>query len=234
MRARLILLLALLAFPFALQLSGAVDFFNLQWLKDNQQQFSSFMAERPLSTAATFILVYTIVCALPLPAVALLTVAAGMLFGFTKGLVVVSFASAIGATLAFWLSRYIGQTAVHRLFGRRLGVVDLELERAGFLYATSLRLVPGVPFFVANIALGLSTMRTGAFYLSTQLGMLIMLSLLVNAGHNLSRVNSLDDILSPQLMLALGLMAVVPLSVRLVSRQLASRRANGAHESSKS
>ena len=219
MKVRLFLLIVIIALPVGLQLSGVVDFFDLEYLKQNEAALQDYRQQHPLTVLGIFVSVYTVVCALPIPAVAFLTLAAGMLFGFLNGLAVVSFSSAIGATFAFWLARYLGQEFVHKMLGKKITGIDRELDNAGFIYATSLRLIPGIPFFVINTALGLTTIKTATFYLSTQIGMLLMLGILVNAGNNLGRVTSLEDALSMEVIISLALLALVPLSIRLFARK---------------
>lgn len=210
----------MLALPVGLQITGIVDFLNLDYLKRNEEAFQNYRQQHPLTVLGIFIAVYTMVCALPIPAVAFLTLAAGMLFGFANGLLIVSFSSAIGATFAFWLARYLGQEFVHKMLGKKITGVDRELDNAGFIYATSLRLIPGIPFFIINTALGLTTIRTVTFYLSTQIGMLLMLGILVNAGNNLGKITSLEDALSMDVIASMALLALVPLSIRLISRRI--------------
>jgi len=217
MKIRIFLLIVLIALPVGLQTAGIIDFFNLEYLKQNEAALQNYRLQHPLTVLGVFVTVYTVVCALPIPAVAILTLAAGMLFGFIDGLVVVSFSSAVGATLAFWLARYLGQEFVHKVLGKKITGVDRELDNAGFIYATSLRLIPGIPFFVINTALGLTTIKTVTFYLSTQVGMLLMLGILVNAGNNLGKITSLKDALSVEVLISLALLAFVPLSIRLIA-----------------
>lgn len=219
MRFRLFVLIAIVALPVGLQVSGLVDFFDLEYLKLHEATLLRYRQQHPLAILSMFVLVYTVVCALPIPAVAILTVAAGMLFGFMNGLVIVSFSSTVGATLAFLLARYLGQDFVHRALGKKIAVVDQELSSAGFLYATSLRLIPGVPFFVINTALGLTAIRTPTFYVSTQVGMLVMLGILVNAGDHLGKIGSLDDALRPEVLVSLALVALVPVSIRALAKK---------------
>lgn len=217
MKFRLFLLIVLIALPVGLQTTGIIDFFNLEYLKQNEAALQNYRLQHPLTVLGIFVSVYTVVCALPVPAVAILTLAAGMLFGFVNGLLVVSFSSAIGATLAFWLARYLGQDFVHKILGKKITGIDRELDHAGFIYATSLRLIPGIPFFVINTALGLTTIKTVTFYVSTQVGMLLMLGILVNAGNNLGKITSLKDALSLEVVISLALLAFVPLSIRLIA-----------------
>jgi uncharacterized membrane protein YdjX (TVP38/TMEM64 family) len=219
MKNRVFLLIFIIALPVGLQVSGVVDFFNLEYLKQNEAAWQNYRQQHPLAVLGIFVSVYTVVCALPIPAVAFLTLAAGMLFGFLNGLLVVSFSSAIGATFAFWLARYLGQEFVHKMLGKKITGIDRELDNAGFIYAASLRLIPGIPFFVINTALGLSTIKTATFYLSTQIGMLLMLGILVNAGDNLGRIATLEDALNVRVVASLTLLALVPLSIRLISRR---------------
>ena len=220
MNIKLFLLLAIIAVPIGLHFSGIVDFFSFQYLQENKNQLLGFAQSHPYMILALFIPVYITVCALPVPAVALLTVAAGALFGFAQGLVIVSFSSTIGATIAFKMSRYLGQNSVHSLLGNRIKNVDAEFENAGFLYATSMRLLPGIPFFITNAILGLTTIKSSTFYISTQIGMLIMLSILVNAGNNLAKIESLEDVLSPAMMMSLAILALFPVVVRQIAKRI--------------
>ena len=220
MNTKFFLLIAIIAVPIGLHFSGIVDFFSFQYLQENKTQLLTYAQNHPYVILALFIPLYITVCALPVPAVALLTVAAGALFGFAQGLVIVSFSSTIGATIAFKMSRYLGQNSVHSLLGNRIKNVDAEFENAGFLYATSMRLLPGIPFFITNAILGLTTIKSSTFYISTQIGMLIMLSILVNAGNNLAKIESLEDVLSPAMMMSLAILALFPVVVRQIAKRI--------------
>jgi uncharacterized membrane protein YdjX (TVP38/TMEM64 family) len=126
-----------------------------------------------------------------------MTLAGGALFGFWPALVVVSFASTIGATLAFWVSRFLLRDSVQARFGDRLRAVNQGIAREGAFYLFSLRLVPIFPFFVINLVMGLTPMRTVTFCWVSQVGMLPGTAVYVNAGTQLGRINSLAGILAP-------------------------------------
>jgi uncharacterized membrane protein YdjX (TVP38/TMEM64 family) len=126
-----------------------------------------------------------------------MTLAGGALFGFWPALVVVSFASTIGATLAFWVSRFLLRDSVQARFGDRLRAVNAGIEKEGAFYLFSLRLVPIFPFFVINLVMGLTPMRTVTFCWVSQVGMLPGTAVYVNAGTQLGRIESLAGILAP-------------------------------------
>ena len=136
---------------------------------------------------AAFFAVYVAVTALSLPGAAIMTLAGGALFGLVIGTLIVSFASSIGATLAFLVSRYILRDSVRKRFGTRLAEIDEGLERDGAFYLVTLRLVPLLPFFVINLVAGLTRMKVGVFYLASQIGMLAGTVVFVNAGTQLAR-----------------------------------------------
>ncbi len=171
-----------------------------------------------------YFLLYVAFAALSLPAAALLTLAGGALFGLLEGTVLVSFASSIGATLAFLGSRFVFRDSVQRRFGQRLRAVDEGMRREGALYLFTLRLVPVLPFFVINLLMGLTRLPVRTFYLVSQLGMLAATLVYVNAGTQLANVHSLAGILSPRLLGSFALLGVFPLGARWVVGRLRARR----------
>lgn len=161
-----------------------------------------------------FFLTYVSVTALSLPAATVLSLLGGALFGRWLGTGVVSLASTLGATLAFLLSRYLLRDWVQARFGGRLGPINQGVERDGAYYLLTLRLVPVVPFFLINLGLGLTRMRAGTFALVSWLGMLPATFLYVNAGTALATLDKPANILSPQVLISLALLGVVPLAIR--------------------
>jgi pyruvate/2-oxoglutarate dehydrogenase complex dihydrolipoamide dehydrogenase (E3) component/uncharacterized membrane protein YdjX (TVP38/TMEM64 family) len=181
--------------------------------------------ERPASAVAGFFLVYVAVTALSLPGAAIMTLAAGAIFGLGRGTLIVSFASAIGASLAFLSSRYLLRGCVKSRFGRRVEAIDRGIARDGAFYLLTLRLIPAFPFFLINLAMGLTAMRLVTFYLVSQAGMLPGTIVYVNAGTQLARIESTGDILSPALIGSFVLLGLFPLLAKWLVGRLRRRRA---------
>jgi uncharacterized membrane protein YdjX (TVP38/TMEM64 family) len=169
-------------------------------------------------------LVYVAVTALSLPGAAVLTLAGGGLFGFLVGLVVVSFASSIGATLACLVSRFLLREWVQNKFGDKLHSINKGIEEEGAFYLFSLRLVPIFPFFVINLVMGLTSMRLVTFYWVSQLGMLAGTMVYVNAGKELAKIESLSGILSPGLIISFVILGLFPLTVKKLLAWYKARR----------
>lgn len=199
---------ALIAVFFAL---GFGEYLALDHLKAKQQTFEEFHAYNRALTLGAYVLLYIGVTALSLPGAAVLTLAAGALFGFLPALLVASFASSIGATAAFLLSRFVLREGVRKRFGKHLEAVDAGIRRDGAFYLFTLRLVPIFPFWVVNLLMGLSPMRMGTFFWVSLLGMLPGTAVYVNAGTRLGMIERVGDIFSPMLVLSLALLGVFPL-----------------------
>ena len=196
---------------FALDLGR---FLSLSAIKAQQASLAAIYADRPIQLLGAFFAAYVAVAALSLPGAAVMTLVAGAVFGLLAGTLLVSFASSLGATLAFLSSRYVLRDAIRRRFGARLADVDAGIERDGALYLFSLRIVPLIPFFVVNLLMGLTRMRTRTFYLVSQLGMLAGTVVYVNAGTQLGRVESLRGVLSPSLVGSFVLLGTFPIAAR--------------------
>ncbi|WP_254912852.1 FAD-dependent oxidoreductase [Novosphingobium sp. B 225] len=185
------------------------QYLTLDALKTQQSAIDGYYRANPLLVAAAFFAVYVILTALSVPGAAILTLAAGAIFGVATGTLIVSFASTIGATLAFLASRYLFRDGVQARFGERLRGVNDGVARDGAFYLFSLRLVPAFPFFLVNLAMGLTPIRTWTYYWVSQVGMLLGTVVYVNAGTQLARIKALSDIASPGLLasfVALGLL----------------------------
>ncbi len=156
-------------------------------------------------------LLYVAVTALSLPGAAILTLAAGAIFGLWRGTLIVSFASTIGASLAFLSSRYLLRDWVKARFGNRIAAIDRGIARDGAFYLLTLRLIPAFPFFLVNLAMGLTAMRLLTFALVSQAGMLLGTLVYVNAGTQLAAIESTRDILSPALIGSFVLLGLFPL-----------------------
>lgn len=201
----------------------ALAYFSLGWnevltLETLQQQRGNLQAQvqaQPLLSAAIYFALYVAVCAVSFPGAGVLTLAGGALFGFGWGLLIVSFASSIGAVLAFLSARFLLRDWVEARFAQRLQALHAGLEKDGAFYLLTLRLVPLVPFFLVNLAFGLSRLPTRTFYITSQWGMLPGTAVFVNAGVQLSRIDSLSGIASFPVLASLALLGLFPWLARL-------------------
>ena len=200
------------------------QYLNLDTIKARQAQLEGWRAAQPLQAALIFFGAYVLVTALSLPGATVMTLAGGAVFGLWWGTLLISFASSIGATLAFLASRWLLGGWVQQRFAERLQTFNEGMERDGAFYLFTLRLVPLVPFFVINLAMGLTRIRPLTFYGVSQLGMLPATLVYVNAGTQLARVDSLAGIVSPGLLASLVLLGVFPLVARKVSDFLKARK----------
>ncbi|MFZ3084001.1 FAD-dependent oxidoreductase [Rhodoferax ferrireducens] len=213
---------ALLAFGFfAMDLN---HYLTLDGMKASLGQFEAQRAASPVVVGLVFFSVYLVVTAMSLPGAAILTLAAGALFGLSVGTLIVSFASSIGATLAFLASRYVLRDAIQRRFGDRLKAINEGMAKDGTLYLFTLRLVPLFPFFLVNLLMGLTPVRTLSYYWVSQLGMLAGTLVYVNAGTQLAQINSLVGIVSPGLLLSFALLGVFPMLTKKFMSLLQGRR----------
>ena len=207
----LALILLLAGLFFSLDLGR---FLTLDYLKESQSRFQILYTEHPLAVIAVYMAVYIIATGLSLPGAAVLTLAGGGFFGLLTGTLVVSFASTIGATLACLAARTLLRDWVQGKFGEKLTAFNEGIEREGWLYLFTLRLIPIFPFFIINLVMGLTTMRLSTYYWVSQLGMLPATIVYVNAGKELAKIDSLGGILSPTLILSFALLGLFPLVVK--------------------
>jgi pyruvate/2-oxoglutarate dehydrogenase complex dihydrolipoamide dehydrogenase (E3) component/uncharacterized membrane protein YdjX (TVP38/TMEM64 family) len=217
MKSRYAKIAIVLAIAVAIGLFFAFDlghFLTLDYIKDRQEAFQNFYAANRLATLGAYFVLYVAVTALSLPGAAVMTIAAGALFGLGTGVVLVSFASSIGATLAFLVSRFLLRDWVQTKFRDRLKAINSGVEKEGAFYLFTLRLVPIFPFFAINLVMGLTPMRAVTFYWVSQIGMLAGTAVYVNAGTQLGRIEGLSGILSPELLLSFALLGVFPLLAR--------------------
>ncbi len=207
--------IALLAFIVALIAAFFIfdlqSYLTLETLKSQQASIDTYRSNHPGMAVAIYALIYIAVTGLSLPGAAILTLAGGAVFGLLWGTVIVSFASTIGATLAFLAARFLFRDAVKSRFGERLKAIDAGVVKEGALYLFTLRLVPVFPFFVINLAMGLTTLKTQTFYWVSQVGMLAGTLVYVNAGTQLGKLESLSGILSPGLIGSFALLGIFPL-----------------------
>jgi pyruvate/2-oxoglutarate dehydrogenase complex dihydrolipoamide dehydrogenase (E3) component/uncharacterized membrane protein YdjX (TVP38/TMEM64 family) len=186
-------------------------YLSLSALQEHKGALDLWVQNHYIQAVLAFFVFYVIVTALSLPGAVVMTLAGGALFGLLWGTVVISFASTIGATLAFLVSRYLLRDGVQKRFGDRLGAINKGIEREGAFYLFTLRLVPVFPFFLINLLMGLTPIRTATFYWVSQIGMLAGTLVYVNAGTQLAQLESLSGILSPSLIVSFALLGVFPL-----------------------
>ncbi len=200
------------------------QYLSLAQLKAQRDTLAQLATERPVVFIGSYFVIYVLMAALSLPGAAILTIAGGAVLGLAIGTVTVSFASSIGATLAFLAARFLFRDSVRRRFKERLEPIDAGVEKDGGFYLFSLRLVPVFPFFVINLVAGLTALRTWTFYWVSQLGMLPGTLVYVNAGTQLGQISSSGDILSPSLIGAFVLLALLPFAARFGLSWLQERR----------
>ncbi len=216
-----ILLCALIAGFFLFDLHHIL---TLDGIKGSLGEFQSWRGSSPLLAVGAFFAIYVLVTALSLPGAAVMTLVGGALFGLLWGTVIISFASSIGALLAFLVSRYLLQDTVQSKFGDRLKAFNAGIEKDGAFYLFTLRLVPIFPFFMINLLMGLTPIRARTFYWVSQVGMLAGTLVYVNAGTQLAQLESLSGILSPGLILSFVLLGIFPLLARKVTAAIQARR----------
>jgi len=225
MRLRQIVLLLLLALAIgALVVLDLGRFLSFEQLKASQTSFAQLHAEQPLAVAVVYFLVYVLATALSFPGATIITLAGGAVFGLWQGLLIVSFASTVGATLAFLASRFLLRDWVEARFGQRLADINAGVNREGGFYLFTLRLIPVVPFFLINLLMGLTRMKIWTYYWVSQIGMLAGTAVYVNAGTQLAQLESAQGILSPSLLGSFVLLGIFPLLARRVVAAVQKRQ----------
>jgi len=206
---------------------GAFDLgrlLTLDQLKSSRDHLQRLFAEQPALTLGIYFAVYVIATAASFPGAVILTLAAGALFGFWLGLLVVSFASSLGALLAFLVARYLLRDTVQNRFGRTLSPINEDMQRDGVFYLLTLRLVPVFPFWLINLLMGLTPISAARYYLTSQVGMLPGTAVFVLAGTQLASIESVGDVLSPGLLASLMLLGLFPLVAKVVVNALKQKK----------
>ena len=219
--AVLVLVVALVLAFFAFDLNQAL---TLDGLKAGLAQVKTLRAQSPVLVAGVYFVGYVLVTALSLPGAVIMTLAGGALFGLAGGTLLVSFASSIGATLAFLASRFLLRDLVQARFGNRLKAINEGIAKDGPMYLFTLRLVPLFPFFLVNLLMGLTPIRTLSYYWVSQLGMLAGTLVYVNAGTQLAQITSLSGILSPGLLFSFALLGIFPMLAKRFASFVQNRR----------
>ncbi len=211
---RLFLILMILALIVAYFFLGLDSYLTLDFLQSQQASLQAYYQEHQLETLLIYFLVYVLTTALSLPGATVLTLAGGAFFGLGLGLLVISFASTIGATCAFLVARFLLRDSIQKRYGDRLARIHEGFQKEGAFYLFTLRLVPLFPFFMINLLMGLTPMKTRTYYWVSQLGMLPGTAVYVNAGTQLAQIESLSGILSPKLIVSFALLGVFPLPAK--------------------
>ncbi len=212
--------------------SGIVAFFyfdlhrylTLEILQAQHEKLVESFHRNPELTVLGYFLIYVSVTALSLPGATVLTLAGGAVFGLLWGTVIISFASTIGACLAFLSARFLFRDVIKRRYAEKMQVIDQGVQRDGWFYLLSLRLIPVFPFFLINLLMGLTAIRLWTFYWVSQLGMLPATLVYVNAGTQLAKIQSLVDIVSPKILLSLGLLGIFPLLAKYLNERIKRAR----------
>ena len=211
---------ALISF-FALDLG---QYLSLAFFNEQKTEILAYADQHPWQTALAYFLIYVTITALSLPAAAIVTLAGGAIFGVFKGVILVSFASTIGATLAFLIARTLFRESIQARFGRSLKTINEGIEREGSFYLFGLRLVPLFPFFAVNLVMGLTHMPVWRYFIVSQLGMLPGTIVYVNAGTQLAQIDTLGDIGSPALIFSFVLLGIFPLIAKKLLDGIKARK----------
>jgi pyruvate/2-oxoglutarate dehydrogenase complex dihydrolipoamide dehydrogenase (E3) component/uncharacterized membrane protein YdjX (TVP38/TMEM64 family) len=197
---------------------------TLEGLKGSMAQFGQWREQSPLLVIGGFFTLYVLVAALSLPGAAILTLASGALFGLAQGFVIASFASSLGALLAFLVSRYLLRDTIKAKFPERLKAIDAGVKKEGPFYLFTLRLVPVFPFFLVNLLMAVTGIKAWTFYWVSQIGMFLGTMVYVNAGTQLAEIESLSGILSPKLILSFVLLGLLPLIANAIINKIKQRQ----------
>ena len=207
-----LLVLVLIASYFIFDIG---QYLSLDYIQKKHQLFSEYASENRISSLTYFFILYLVASLLAVPGISILSLGAGAVFGFATAFILVSFASTIGATLAFLLSRYLFKDIVQNNFPSNLQEkLNAGVVKEGAFYLFTLRLFPVIPFFLINILMGLTPIKTSVFYLVSQAGMFPISAVVTYSGNKLSQVETLGDVLSPPLLIALGFLGVFPIAAK--------------------
>jgi len=190
------------------------QYLTIDYLKESRDYFARLYSEHRLAVITAYAVIYITVTALSLPGAVVMTLAGGALFGLAVGTLVISFASTIGASLACIVSRFLLRDWVQTKFKKQLTTINKGIEKEGAFYLFTVRLIPVFPFFLINMVMGLTGMRIFTFYWVSQVGMLPGTLVYVNAGRELARINALQDILSPGLIVSFAILGLFPITAK--------------------
>lgn len=219
MNKKLILGLILVAIIIFLGVNFS-QYLTLENAKAQQEALTTYIDQNFVFSAAIYFFAYIAITAFSIPGAAVVTLLGAALFGFWTSLLLVSFASTMGATLAFLSSRYLLRDWVQNKFGNKLIAINQGVEKEGAFYLFSLRLIPVFPFFLINLLMGLTPMSVGRFYLTSQVGMLPGTAVYLNAGTQLATIESLSGIISPAVLASFALLGLFPIITKWVMNKV--------------
>ncbi|HNM02829.1 MAG TPA: FAD-dependent oxidoreductase, partial [Leptospiraceae bacterium] len=200
------------------------DYLSFEYLRQERDSLLQLYQSNEAAFTVSYFMIYVFSAAFSVPGATVLTLGAGALFGIWKGLLLVSFASTIGASLSFLVSRYMFRESIEKKFKDQMETVNSGIRKDGKLYLLSLRLVPAFPFFLINLLMGLTEISLGSFYAVSQIGMIPGTFVYVNAGTQLVSLNSPKDILSPVLMISFAALGMLPIAAKFFLSFLQNRR----------
>jgi dihydrolipoamide dehydrogenase len=229
-KARLLLLLILVLMIGSYFIFDLGQYFSLDFFRSQQEKIELYFAANPLRTALMFFCIYVAVTGLSLPGAAIMTLVGGAIFGLLWGTVIISFASTLGATVAFLVSRFLLRDYVQSRFSRHLKAINAGIRKDGVYYLFTLRLIPLFPFFVINLVMGLTPISTLKYALVSQVGMLPGTLVYVNAGTQIAKIDSLAGILSPPLLISFALLGIFPLAAKYTVAFINARKALGKYK----
>ncbi|HHX8348663.1 TPA: TVP38/TMEM64 family protein [Vibrio diabolicus] len=219
MNKKLILGLILVAIIIFLGVNFS-QYLTLENAKAQQEALTTYIDQNFVFSAAIYFFAYIAITAFSIPGAAVVTLLGAALFGFWTSLLLVSFASTMGATLAFLSSRYLLRDWVQNKFGNKLIAINQGVEKDGAFYLFSLRLIPVFPFFLINLLMGLTPMSVGRFYLTSQVGMLPGTAVYLNAGTQLATIESLSGIISPAVLASFALLGLFPIITKWIMNKV--------------
>jgi uncharacterized membrane protein YdjX (TVP38/TMEM64 family) len=211
---KIVIIGVIIALVMAFYVFDLGKYFSLDYIKASQAKFDVLYQEHSILVVAVYMLIYVVMAALSLPGAAIMTLLAGALFGRLIGTVAVSFASTIGATLACFVARFLLRDWVQEKVGEKLKPINDGIEKEGAFYLFTMRLIPAFPFWLVNLAMGLTNLPLRTFYWVSQVGMLAGTFVYVNAGTELAKIESLSGILNPTLIISFVILGVFPLLVK--------------------
>ncbi|MDH5378545.1 MAG: VTT domain-containing protein, partial [Gammaproteobacteria bacterium] len=192
------------------------QYLTLDYVKSQREVFQDYYQQNRLNTILIYFATYVAVTALSLPGAVVMTLVGGAVFGLFEGAIIISFASTVGASLAFLASRLILRDSIQKRFGEKLKTINKGIEKEGAFYLFTLRLIPAFPFFLINLLMGLTPMKLWKYFIVSQIGMLPGTLVYVNAGVQLGNLESLAGILSPELLLSFVLLGIFPLIAKKI------------------
>lgn len=222
---KITIVLVILLLAAVLVYLGPEKYLNLQYIKSQLERIIAYRQAQPVSAALIYIALYVAVTAASIPGALILTLAAGAIFGFFVGSLIVAVSATTGASIAFLIARYLFDDLVLKKMGARLAKMREKFREEGALYLFSIRLVPVFPFFVVNLVMGLTSIKTSTYIAASFLGMLAPSMVFVNAGTQLAGLDSVEGLLSPQIIASFLLLAVFPYAARYFLKLLKARRA---------